>query len=460
MSSLAERLARAASRITLEGATESVRQRLGLLVADTMATMISGAMREDVKAMVRTLISGSGVSSVVGDADGRPSITAAIANGAGIAAEQLQDGHRPAKGHPMAHLLPALLSVAEEIDADGVRLGDALLAGYESGVRIGLVMGGTRSGVHDIGTWGTIGAAAGVAHLRSGGDPGQIEAAIELAASAPLQWESHGIFNGANSQHLALGSACALAVLLGGAAIGGAKAPDGALERFYLPTVADVGDLSVVDRSFDADGSWSSWEILNGYIKVHPTCAHLHGANDAVEEVIALRQGVAFRPSEIARVQLETYGFAAVFDDAAPSNDLAARFSIPFTVAAGLIHGGLRRESFFEVNLKDRELRALARRVEVIHARDLDSSYPEGRPARLAVTLTDGTVIRTSVLRPRGDGASEKDRSMVVQKNEMLLAPFLSAAEARELFEASVNFTRSSARNLGEWLRSIPSGRH
>jgi 2-methylcitrate dehydratase PrpD len=65
---------------------------------------------------------------------GRPGAdpaTAALLNGTPLAAEQLQDGHRLGRGHPGAHVVPAVLAVAESCEASGSALLSALLVGYE-----------------------------------------------------------------------------------------------------------------------------------------------------------------------------------------------------------------------------------------------------------------------------------------------------------------------------------------
>jgi hypothetical protein len=45
-----------------------------------------------------------------------------------VAADQLQDGHRLARGHPASHVVPAVLALAEERDLDGRAVLSAVLA--------------------------------------------------------------------------------------------------------------------------------------------------------------------------------------------------------------------------------------------------------------------------------------------------------------------------------------------
>lgn len=78
---------------------------------------------------------------------------------------------------------------------------------------------------------------------------------------------------------------------------------------------------------------------------------------------------------------MSTYAAAAVFDQPWPADDLSARFIIPWTVAAGLLRGGLTDDVFAPRALKDDQLRSLARRVQVAADPELDRGYPDGRPA-------------------------------------------------------------------------------
>ncbi|GGJ50057.1 MmgE/PrpD family protein [Streptomyces brasiliensis] len=451
---LTGRLGAFAARIQLPGAPEAVRQRLEALVADVIATGVSGLARPDVAKLHAAFAVGDGPSTVVGRRSGMPPASAAFLNAMPVAREQLQDGHRRARGHPASHVVPAVFAVAEAAGAGGPATLSAMLAGYETGVRIGLAMDGTPAGVHDIGTWATLGAAAGVAHLLTDGDPDAIAAAVELAAALPSVPDAWGVFDGWTSQHLYLASAAQAAVVHGQAAAAGARATPGTLERHFAKWVA-ADPAGFTDRltSLLEPGTWMT---LDGYLKRHPTCALLHGVNDAVEDLVG---SGPFGPGDIGDVRVDTYRAAAAFAAPEPRNELAARFSIPWTVAAGLTLGTLRNGALEPDTLADTALRALASRVEVRHDPALDAGYPAGRPAVVTVELTDGTVLSTSVHGvPRGDGPDGLDDEVVTGKAAILLTAVVGEQRSRDVLAAVAGLGEQGPEPLGAILRGLEVG--
>ena len=398
---LADMLAEAAARTRFDAAPADVRERAEFLVADVLATGVSGGARRDVTAMRRAAGTGDGASTLIGEGRGVPASSAAYCNALGVAAEQLQDGHRLAKGHPASHLVPVLLALGEESGADGDAFMSAMLAGYELGVRIGIAMGGTPAGVHDIGTWALVGAAAAGAHLVSGGESSVIRSAIRIAASAPQAFDAETVFRGRSASHLALASACQSAVMATYAALAGFDAEEDVLERHWLAHTAAHFDWSAIPTSLNPDGSWKEYLITGGYIKIHPACAHLHGAIDAA---VSLLGGERIDPDEVDNVVVETYSGAAAFDDAEPVDDLRARFSLPYVVASALANGRLDEASIPEGGIDDSAAAGLAKRVRVSAKAEMDGGYPAGRPAMIEVHLLSGRTLRGEWSVPRGDG--------------------------------------------------------
>ena len=164
-----------------------VRDRVVDLVADCVAVAALGSARAELRRLVECTAWAPPRAT-------RPSLGRArlarddrqLLNGTAAAADQLQDGHRLARGHPASHVVPAVLALAEQAGTDGTRDTPAVLAGYEAGVRVGRAMGGTPPGVHDIGTWGPVAVAAAIARLLAPGDADAARRAVELAASAVL----------------------------------------------------------------------------------------------------------------------------------------------------------------------------------------------------------------------------------------------------------------------------------
>ena len=431
-----------------------VRDRVLDLVADTIAVMALGSGRPELCAVAdeMRMTAPEGHATVVGASSGWPASLAMLINAMAVAADQLQDGHRMARGHPASHVVPAVLAVAEEHDASGAETLSAVLAGYEVGVRIGQAMGGTPPGTHDIGTWGAVAAAAGVARLLRPGDVAASERAIWLAASAVLLTDAATIFEGRTGGHAFLGASVQLGATLGISAVAGLEPLNGALDRHLRTVAAQAWSGSMLD---DIDDSWGErFEVLEGYIKTHPTCAHLHGINDAVADIVGAGhpEGRRLRPADIAEVEVRTYGGAAVFNKVA-EDELAARFSVPTSIAVAIVTGRLDETTMTTQTVRSPEVRRVAELVRVVHDPALDAGYPSGRPAEVRVVLRDGVVLVASASRPRGDAERALTRHEIRAKASRLLRHRFGEPGAEVLTAIDGLAEGGTARDLGEALR-------
>lgn len=409
-----------------DGLPGEVRERVVWLVADIVAVAALGSRRPDVRTIQAGLIDGSGPCTVIGRSSGSPVAAAAASNAAAITAHQLQDGHRGARGHPGSHVVPAALAIAESTNASGHEFLLAVLVGYEAAVRIALSMGGTRPGVHDIGSWGSVGGAVAVAHLLSGGEPAAIASAIRGAAGLTLITHARTVFEGYGMQHLFLAQASRVGLEIGRAAAAGVTGHPDSLE--HLDQHVAAGWVGLAGGA--ADEPWR-FEILNGYVKRHPTCAYIHGVNDAIESILENHDGVAGR---VKSVTVRTFLQAAELpSEVPPRNALAARFNIPWVVATALTTGRLAEDSFGDAALTDPAIIRLAHEVEAVHDVRLDAHSRSGRPAEVVVRLEDGRSLSAKVDTPLGDGVVPW--KMVATKAERLLGGRFGDAEAERILK-------------------------
>lgn len=440
-------LAEAAATTSWAQAPAEVRARVVELVGDVLAVTALGSARTELVALTASFASTPvGAATVVGSGRGWPAATAGFLNGCAVAADQLQDGHRLARGHPASHTVPAALAVAEE---HGLSVGEffsAVLAGYEVGTRLGQAMGGTPDGVHDIGTWGQVAASVAAARLVAPGDVDAMRGAIELSASAVLLTDAGTVFTGHAGSHAFLGFSVQHGLTAGLAAAAGLRPAPGSLDRHFMPV---AGRAPVrIDPGFNS-GEWTRWEVLAGYVKAYPTCAHLHGVNEAVDMLLA--EGVPVE--RIASVDVGVFAGAAGFGDVAGS-ELAARFSIRTSVAIALSCGRLDETTLTAASVADPVVRELAGRVRVRHDPSLDAGYPGGRPARVSITMTDGSRIGAEVGRPRWDAdlwpAAEE---LAAKRDRLLVARF--GAGARPLISwLSSPDADTGVRGLGGLFRA------
>lgn len=420
-------LAEAAAAISWAAAPAEVRVRVVELVGDVLAVTAFGSARAELVELTNSLAATTpvGAATVVGSARGWPATTAAFLNGCAVAADQLQDGHRPARGHPASHTVPAALAVAEEHGSTVGEFLSAVLAGYEAGTRIGQAMGGTPDGVHDIGTWGQVGASVAAARLVAPGDADAMRRAIELSAAAVLLTDAGTVFTGWTGSHAFLGFSVQHGLTAGLAAAAGLQPAPGAVERHFMAVAGRAPS--------DIEATADQWEVLAGYVKAYPTCAHLHGVHEAVDALLA--DGVD--ADQVAAVDVAVFSGAAGFDEVADS-ELAARFSVPTTVAIALRTGRLDESTLTTRQVADPAVRELAGRVRVVHDPELDAGYPHGRPARVSITLTDGTGRTATTGRPRWDAdrwptpaelAAKRDR-LITTRFGTRSAPLIEALAA------------------------------
>ncbi|HUD86479.1 MAG TPA: MmgE/PrpD family protein, partial [Xanthobacteraceae bacterium] len=154
--------------LTYEQIPAEVRERIKLLMLDSLGCAIYGANLEWCHILRGTLeaLDATRTTSVWGTSQKLSSPHAALLNGTQVQGFELDDVHRTAVLHVGAVTLPALIAVAEShAKLSGRDLLTAAVAGYEIGPRVGLCMGQEHigQGWHSGATVGIFSAAAGSA---------------------------------------------------------------------------------------------------------------------------------------------------------------------------------------------------------------------------------------------------------------------------------------------------------
>lgn len=426
MHSAATALARAAASSNLGTADRAVRSSYRDFLLDTLAVMAAGAAHPSICAARAALFEagGSGQSSAVGFPSPCAVGTAASVNGMAMTVLQLQDGHRRARGHPMAHVLPAALAVAEDRNASTAAFLNAVVAGYEVSARIGAALGGMQPLLHDTGTFGCIGAAVAAAYLLGEGQhvetrAGLIEMAIGNAAAVALFPFRDTCMEGAGVHHLFVGLGVQNGIVAAQSAKAGLMPSAATLERFFGPRAGEAFTPSLMAQGIGEDGNWSRFEITDAYLKWHPVCAHLGPMLDCIE-LLRERLG-AFDLSRVAQVNIDVYAIALQYDSPMPSSDLAARFSFRHAAALALCSGPLRHDGFGKERLEHPDVLALVEKITLRPDSRFDALYPAKRPARVSLILSDGRTESAEVLVPKGDADQALSRSDVDLKARRLM---------------------------------------
>lgn len=430
-------LARAVATTHWHELPADLREQAADLFLDTLAVIAAGTAHPQFARWLAQQGRERGECTAIGLAAGVPAATAALLNGGATTVLQWQDGHRLARGHPASHLVPVLLALGERLDARAEAVMSAFVGGYEAGTRIGVALDGLRAPLHDGGSWATLGAAAGGARLL-GGDAATIATALESAATlAPLAWRDT-VSRGTTVHHLYIGLGASVALNTAESAQAGLDAIPGTIEAFFGPRAGARFDPARLTADLGPDGRWSQFQLRAAYFKWHPVCAHFSGLADALAELLAshaAETGESLRRDEVVAAEVSLYATALEYHAPRPASDLAARFSAAAIVYAALDPQGLRGDALSRA-ATDPVAIAWLSRVQVVHDPGLDAGYPQGRPARVALTLRNGRVRRAAVRDVLGDQARPLDAAQRRHKVADALGRAYGASGATRVIEA------------------------
>ena len=115
---------------------------------------------------------------------------------------------------------------------------------------------------------------------------------------------------------------------------------------------------------------------------------------------------------------------------------LAAKFSIPYAVAAALVLDRSDVAAFAPAALHDPRIRELARHVEVRADPEMSPRHIDRPTARVRIMLRDGRTLEETATVVRGDAANPVPAADVVAKFLALSAPALGEPRARRVVEA------------------------
>ena len=377
-----EQLAQFVAETQWHDIPEAVRHHAKLVLLDTLGVILAGSETPEVAQLRRQLLTaGSAGATVL--ARGWPTTeprTAALLNGIAGRSIELCEGHRYVSCQGAIQIVPALLAVSEWANRPGRETLLALILGYDVAVRLGACLT-PRALAHQNGQTAMLGAVAAVARLR-GLHATDTSRALRLGATLLLTPSYNNAVAGATVLNVAGGMSGFNGVLVCELALAGFEAQENAIEEAFGHL---VGDGFMPDKMLDALGQ--RWEISQNSFRLRACCNPIYAALDALEEALEVLRPA---PDEIARIDVATYRFASVMQNAAPSNTFAAHYSLPHAAAAIVIRGNAGYGAFTEAVLHDPAMVALRQRVYIAEDPQLTALAPRLKPARVTVTLTNG----------------------------------------------------------------------
>lgn len=413
-------------------------------VEDTVACMIAGAAEPAAAAARRAALAwGRGGAVAVGTAERLAAPAAALVNGTAAHSLDYDDIFTPSFGHASAVLVPALLALAGERGRDGAAVGgaalvDAYIVGLEMQAAVGAGVGRAHylAGWHSTATVGCIGAAAGCARLIGLDADGIAQAmslAVSMAGGAKVQFGSMAkpLHAGLAAQH-----AVQAAVLAGAGMRGRADALEGRYGFLDLYGAGETRGWEGLPAGMGvAEPPAIEWAGLT--VKRHPCCGSAHNTLDCV---LALQAEHGFTAAEVERIDTLVGSVnARNLMYGSPRDEMEARFSMPYCVAAALHRGRLSLADFRPGAVRRPEILAMLPRIRMTGRAPEDEPREAGArlPHEVQVRLADGRVLERARTWARGSVQDPLDAADRRVKFTDCVAPVLGA-DAAEALRASL----------------------
>lgn len=298
---------------------------------------------------------------------------AALANATTIDALDIHDGHPLTKGHAGVAVIPAAFAFLQGQVVSGSELLTRIVIGYEIALRAGIALHATACDYHTSGAWNALGCAAvGARHLHLSAE--QTRHALGIAE-----------YNGPRSQMMrCIDHPTMVKDGSGWGAMTGVSAALLAQAGFTGAPALTVEAMNVAELWSDLG---QRWRILEQYIKPHAVC---RWAQPAIEGAVQLQQTYQLQPEQIEQIRVHTFHNAVRLNVRRPADTDAAQYSLPFPVAAALVHGKLGGAQLIGGALTDPRVLRLADRVELIEDAEFQAQFPARRFARVEIETSNG----------------------------------------------------------------------
>ena len=430
-----QRLANYAVNLRYSEIPSEVVDRAKACILDILAVALYGSTKPWSRAVVSFVRASraKGRSTVFGERWKATAAQATLANGAMAHAFELDNVRQPGAGvHPGATAFLPALAMAEETRADGKALLTAFVAACEVVSRIGVAAGNSleKRGFHAPALTGNFGGAAGAGRLL-GLDEKQMVNAFGIAGSySGGLMEFSRCKEGAMIKRLHLGKAAEGGVNAALLASKGFAGPESVLEgKFgFCHVFSDSPQLAALTRGLGRD-----FESMNIGIKRY--ACHIN-AHAPIEGLTKLRADHRFSPADIQEITVggieKLVTHHAIY---APTDLMAAQYSIPFCVALSLYNDPMDPGSFDEKRVRDKEILAMTRRVRLKIDDEIEQKHWD-RAARVTVQLKDRRRFAALIIHFRGAPKNPLSYVELVDKARRLTKSLLAPKTFDRLVES------------------------
>jgi len=437
----------------------AVRQKLGWLLLDYLRVCSIGARLPWggwARAYVKS-VGAAGTSHALFSSDTYNPQHATFLNVAFGSSFDGDDTHVGAMLHPGVAVWSAALAVAQHTGASGKDVLAAVVAGYESIIRIGLSVQPHhfRRGFQSTGTCDVFGTAVVAGRLLFQGKDAELKIAQGMGLAGGY---SSGIaqfyYSGASAKRIQAAHAAQSGVAAALLTQFGFCGPIDILEGAggFARAYAGEWNPAVIE-----DGLGTQFHLSDVLVKSHAAAARVAAGIDAM---LALRKSHGFSTTDIARMHL---GIPRIIQgrltNPHPVDLQAAQMCLPFSVALAskvtLAAGSVPSITVadYEAGLADRNLFELEERTTLTIDDEVESASNElSTAARVSVRLHDGRNLSLLIQAPKGSSANP----FAAEEHEARFAQELTECLPNSVVSGIVNMSKDldglDARWLGQAL--------
>lgn len=439
MGSISEQVAQRLKEIRYDQLDEKVIDRTKYLLLDFLGCAIRGSIADSSSPVHYEMGNhdiGSGSVPVIGTAIRCEASYAALAMGIAAHSIELDDVVNSASLHPAVAVMPAALSISCRDQLGGQSLIEAIVAGYEVMVKLGIALDPKAHygrGFHPTGTCGVFGAAVAAGKLMNMSEK-QMQYAIGIAgsqAAGSMEFLSDGAF----TKRFHAGWAAHSGIVAASLAAGGFSGPATIIEGQF-------GFLKSYSPKFQPHFVTENWgepfEILKTSIKPHACCRYNQGAIDCIR---ALAEGHQLKAEDIVEITVSILdaGFALVADPIDqkrnPQSVVDAQFSMPFGAAIAVHYGDAFIDRYTVEEIERPEIKDLMQKVVCVRDPVLNDNFPAQWPARVIIETRDGSTLKKDLTFPKGDPENPLSWDELIDKFKALASEVMPDSKCGEIVE-------------------------
>lgn len=440
------KIAQFVSGLTYDKIPAEVRQRIKLLILDSLGCGIYGSLKEHSQIAVKAITSVDDSKNCgIWGTDRRVSAPhAALLNGTLVQGFELDDIHRKGAMHVGSTTLPAIVALAEVRGGmSGKRFMTAAVAGYEIGPRVGMCMGPNHlgQGWHSGATVGAFAGAASSAAALGLSEEGTIDA---LGIAGTLASGIMAVQYGSMVKRMNHG-----------------RSAQNGLYAGLLASVGYTGIKNVFESeyggfctTFSREREWIKWEELTkglgehwetmyDSLKFYSAAASNHTTLDAIR---IMRDRRPFTADEVEKIVVHGSQVTKdhVFWKYEPSGMTNMQFCMPYIVATLLLEGDFFVDQCIEEKMADPQRIAHSRKVEFIAEPEI-TKMGLRYYVRVEIFLQDGTRMEETVEAQRGSETKFASEAEVVEKFEKLVKHVFPARQVAEIRDTVLGLDKLDA---------------